>query len=143
MASGSLCVPNVGLGDIEVRFNQHDSGERQKALRMLKDMAQRGYAILVKLDDGSYVRAVSIDAERGCYIVQLPEFDAQVAGTEPATDSPPEQVAGAVADAVDRLRSGLDDGPALPTKARRGRKVRTSIPIERAHAVGIARSAGG
>lgn len=130
--TGSLCVPNVGLGDIEVRFNQHNSEERTKALRMLKDMRARGYAILVKLDDGSYTRAIDIDAERGCYIVQLPEFDAQVAGADPASDTPAEQ-----------SRTGLDDGPALPTKARRGRKVRTSIPIERAHAVGIARSAGG
>lgn len=142
--TGSLCVPNVGLGDIEVRFNQHNSEERTKALRMLKDMRQRGYAILVKLDDGSYTRAVDIDAERGCYIVQLPDFDAQVAGSEPVSDSPAEQVAGAAADAVEsrRLRAGLDDGVPLPAKGRRGRR-RTSIPIEQAHAVGVARSAGG
>lgn len=112
MMTGSLCVPNVGLGDIEVRFNQHDSAERDKALRMLTDMQKRGYAILVRLDDGSYTRAVEIDTARGCYVVQLPDGDAQVDGVE--------------------------------LKPRRGRKARTSrVPIERAHAVGIARSAGG
>lgn len=117
---GSLCVPNVGLGDIEVRFNQHSSEEREKALRMLKDMQQRGYAILVRLEDGSYVRATSVDAERGCYVVQMPEAEPERA---------PEK------------STGLDDGPPLKSKRGRPRKVR--IPIERAHAVGVARSAGG
>lgn len=133
--TGSLCVPNVGLGDIEVRFNQHDSAERDKALRMLTDMQKRGYAILVRLDDGSYTRAIEIDTARGCYVVQLPDFDAQVAGAAPVGDSPPEQVAGAMADA-------LDAGVPLPAKGKRGRR-RASIPITGAHAVGIARSAGG
>lgn len=118
ITTGSLCVPNVGLGDIEVRFNQHDSAEGQKALRMLLDMQQRGYAILVRLDDGSYVRATSIDAERGCYIVQLPDA--------------PEVIAAAMASVLDE-----------PIKKKRGRPRKVSIPIGRAHAVGIARSAGG
>lgn len=123
--TGSLCVPNVGLGDIEVRFNQHDSDERTKALRMLTDMRARGYAILVRLDDGSYTRAVDIDAERGCYVVQMPDA--------------PVEVVGETADPA--LRTDLNDGPALPQK-RRGRR-RSRIPIENAHAVGVARSAGG
>lgn len=138
---GSLCVPNVGLGDIEVKFNQHDSRERDKAIRMLKDMQTRGYAILVRLDDGSYVRATGIDHERGCYIVQIPDeepaavpdFDAQVAGTAPVTDTPAEVIA-------DNIGTALRDQP-LPKK-RRGR-VRKEIPFHQAAATGIARSAGG
>lgn len=132
MMTGSLCVPNVGLGDIEVRFNHHDSAERDKALRMLTDMQKRGYAILVRLDDGSYTRAVEIDTARGCYVVQLPDFDAQVAGSAPV----------AMADALaDALAGGWTCVPP-PTKGKRGRR-RAAIPISGAHAVGIARSAGG
>lgn len=114
--TGSLCVPNVGLGDIEIVFNQHNTDERDKAIRMLQDMQQRGYAILVRLDDGSYVRATEIDAERGRYIVQLPEGSTHQAAED------------------------LDDGP--PLKRKRGRP-RKGIPIHRARATGIARSAGG
>lgn len=116
--TGSLSVLNVGAGDIELRFNQHNTEEREKALKMLTDMQRRGYAILVRLDDGSYVRATEIDAERGCYVVQMPE-----------------------------MSTGLDEGPSLPgrrgsRKGPRGRQ-RRHVPIERAHAVGVARSAGG
>ena len=119
---GSLSVLNVGAGDIEVVFNQHDAGERERAIGMLKDMQARGYAILVRLEDGSYVRAESIDADRGRYIVQVPTDTAlQAAGAE-------------------------DVGEPAPTlkgrrRPRRGRRM--SVPIEGVHAMGVARSAGG
>jgi hypothetical protein len=111
--TGSLSCLNVGMGDIEIVFNQHDSGERERALKMLLDMRSRGYAIIVRLDDGSYVRAVDIDTTRGRYIVQMPE-DATHEAAEP-----------------------------LPAKSRRGRPPKSAIPVEKAHATGIARSAGG
>ena len=110
---GSLSCLNVGVGDIEIVFNQHNEDERQKALKMLMDMRDRGYAILVRLDDGSYVRAVDIDASRGRYIVQLPE-GATHAAAEPE-----------------------------PEKKKPGRPRKSSIPIDKAHATGVARSAGG
>lgn len=122
--TGSLSVLNVGAGDIEIVFNQHDATERDRAVKMLKDMQLRGYAILVRLDDGSYIRAKEIDAERGRYIVQLPD-GATHAAAEP----------------VDEPQTGLDDGP--PMKARRGRPRKSGIPVTSAHATGVARSAGG
>lgn len=67
--SGLLTVLNVGAGDIEVRFNAHQPEETARAIAMLKDMQTRGYAILVKQEDGSYARAVEIDAERALYII--------------------------------------------------------------------------
>ena len=39
--TGSLSCLNVGAGDIEIVFNNHDRGETKKALRMLTDMAAR------------------------------------------------------------------------------------------------------
>ena len=84
--TGSLAVLSVGMGDIEVRFNQHDEAETAKALKMLDDMKARGYAILVRLDDGSYVRAVDIDRTRGCYVVQIPADGAVPADVE--TEAP-------------------------------------------------------
>ena len=115
--TGSLSVLNVGAGDLEVRFNQHEPDEVERAVKMLRDMQQRGYAILVKNEDGSYSRAVSIDAERGLYIIS----------DEPNAIS------------LTSTTDCIDDGPKLPR--RRGR--RRTAPIVSSHAVGVARSAGG
>lgn len=112
--TGILSVLNVGAGDIRVTFNQHDRGERDKALAMLQDMQKRGYAILVQLDDGTYVRAKEIDAARGCYIVQLPD-----GGSHEAAE------------------------PVEPAPKRRGRPRKVAIPVTKARATGVARSAGG
>lgn len=118
--NGSLSVLNVGAGDISITFNQHDTGERDKALRMLKDMQKRGYAILVRLEDGTYTRALEIDETRGCYVIQEPaELPAMTADAGEASPAP------------------TGDAP-----KRRGRP-RKSVPIEKAHATGVARSAGG
>lgn len=117
MSYGELSVLNVGAGDIQVTFNEHDKAERQRAIKMLKDMQSRGYAILVELDDGTYTRAVEIDATRGRYVLQLPEADAHLAGDE--------------AEVVKRKR-GRPPG-----------RSRVSTPIKSRKAVGVARSAGG
>lgn len=121
MTTGSLSVLNTGMGDIEIVFNQHDEVERERAMTMLTDMLTRGYAILMRLDDGTYVRVTEIDATRGRYIVQLPAADVAQAGPE------------------------ADVEPAPTLKRRRGRPptVRVSAPIETRHATGVARSAGG
>lgn len=143
--TGSLSVLNVGAGDIEVVFNQHDEGEREKAVRMLKDMQARGYAILVKLDDGSYVRAKQIDAERGRYILQLPTGASHAAAEpiEPAAESP-------TSDALGTLCACGCGKTVKPGKTwllghhkRKKAGQRVAVPVHRAHATGVARSAGG
>ncbi|MGE3278045.1 MAG: hypothetical protein AB7O67_23280 [Vicinamibacterales bacterium] len=83
MSTGTLSVLNVGAGDIQVSFNQHDAEERQRAVRMLKDMQARGYAILVRLDDGTYTRALEIDEAHGAYVIQTPEPAAAAPVAEP------------------------------------------------------------
>jgi hypothetical protein len=112
--SGLLTVLNVGACDIEVRFNAHQPEETARAITMLKDMQARGYAILVKQDDGSYVRAVAIDAERAVYVVS-------------GNPTPPIVIDATVVE---------------PKKKGRGRRRRT-MPIAGSEAVGVARSAGG
>lgn len=120
MSTGSLSVLNVGLGDIEITFNTFDAVEKARALTMLTDMLRRGYAILMKLPDNSYTRVTEIDQSHGRYVVQIPE----------TVEAPAESVT-------------------LPDRAHRkkrpGRRPtrRVAVPIERAHAVGVARSAGG
>lgn len=130
---GIVQILNVGAGDIEVRFNQHQPEERARAIKMLQDMQHRGYAILIRLPDGSYTRALEVDAERGCYIIS----DPPIPRARPAA-----------------LGAGDDDGPEVesvplpPVEAeavmprRRGRP-RKSVPMEGTTVTGVARSAGG
>lgn len=116
--TGSLCVLNVGAGDIEVRFNPHQPEEIERAIKMLRDMQQRGYAILVKQDDGSYARAIEIDATHACYVIS-----GELAAP-PATDEP-------------------EPATEPPKKNGRRRRGYRRQPIATSHAVGVARSAGG
>ena len=63
--TGSLSILNVGAGDLELRFNPHQPEEVQRAITMLSEMIRRGYAILIREADGSYVRATDIDGLKG------------------------------------------------------------------------------
>lgn len=111
---GQLNVLNVGAGDIKVVFNEGDEAETSKAIKMLKDMQARGYLIAVELPDGTYTRAVDIDATRNRYIITVPD----------EMPLPPQ------AELVAEPR-------------RRGRRRKASVPVTGARAVGVARSAGG
>lgn len=125
-STGSLAVLNTGAGDIHIAFNNADEAETARAIAMLQDMQQRGYAVMVRRPDGTYTRAVSIDAETSSYVVLPPAVPA----TEPTAD-----------DAC--------DAPPIPSK-RRGRprgstraSARERLPIASSTAVTVARSAGG
>jgi hypothetical protein len=114
---GTLAVLNTGAGDITVAFNTADAEESARAIDMLLDMKARGYAIMVRLADGTYTRAVDIDANTGHYVVLAPS------NASPVESSP--------------------EAEATPTTKRRGRPRRERVPIDSASAVGVARSAGG
>jgi len=143
--TGSLSVLNVGKGDIEIVFNQHDTVERDRALKMLVDMRARGYAILVKLDDGSYVRAKTIDHARGRYIVQIPD-GATLAASEPIDTPAPTVKPGTCACGCGKaVRDGKTWVKGHHNRKRKGTKhgAYRAVKVHRAHATGIARSAGG
>jgi hypothetical protein len=134
---GELSVLNVGAGDITVTFNKEDRGETAKALRMLKDMSARGYAIMVQLPDHSYVRAKAIDEHTASYVVVLPE-DLPVSDAEVA--APAGTCACGCGGAVSPGKTWIRGH-----HHRRGRKgMRTArLPVRRSKAIGVARSAGG
>jgi hypothetical protein len=138
--TGSLCVLNVGAGDIELKFNQHEPDELARAVKILTDMQQRGCAILVKNEDGSYSRAHAIDASRGLYVISgEPRPQA-------ALPPPPERQA-LTGDVLDPAVDPDADADALVDQAlrarRRGRPPKRTVPIATSHAVGVGRSAGG
>lgn len=112
-STGSLAVLNTGAGDIIVTFNDHDDAETDKAIAMLVEMQQRGYAILVRQEDGTYTRAVAIDRATKSYVVVPP-------APEAAPDAAGE--------------------PAEKPRRSRGRR---RVAVKGATAVAVARSAGG
>ena len=114
VATGFLRVLNIAAGDIEVVFDAENPAETLRAIAMLKDMAKRGFLIAVRLEDGTFARAVDIDATRARYIVVVPDDIGLPADAVPVVEKRP---------------------------AKRGRKV--SVPIETSRAYGVARSAGG
>lgn len=136
--TGSLSVLNVGAGDINVTFNEHDPSETARAVKMLTDMQARGYAILVKLPSGRYARAKEIDGATGHYILMLPEDEAQAveAATPGAHPVTCECGCGRAVTPGKRFVRGHS------TKGRRGRR-KVAVPVRQAQAVGVARSAGG
>jgi hypothetical protein len=69
MTPGSLSILNVGLGDIEFRFDTGDPAEVEKARRAIEDMLGRGYTILVDDGAGQLRRATGFDLARGVYII--------------------------------------------------------------------------
>ncbi len=138
--TGSLCVLNVGAGDIEVRFNPHDAAEAAKAIRMLTDMMARGYAVLVRDEDGAYTRAVALDAARGRYVIMLPSADVAAETPLPADA----ELHTCKCGCGKKIAPGKTwaKGHHNRKPGSRGR-VKASVPVTKRHAVGVARSAGG
>jgi hypothetical protein len=116
--TGSLAILNTGAGDILVSFNDHDDAEADRAIAMLEDMQRRGYAIMVRQDDGTYTRAVAINRATKSYVVLPPRTAPVEAGDAPGADTP-----------APRRRGRPRKGAEQPIKGRR--------------AVAVARSAGG
>jgi hypothetical protein len=138
---GELSVLNAGAGDLKVVFNHQDADEAVKAIKMLRDMRERGYSVLVELPDGSYARAHEIDATRGQYILLLPSETAEaVKAAHPPEPGTCECGCGAPVTPGRRFVRGhwnkLHKG-----KGRGAYRVR--VPVSRARAVGVARTAGG
>jgi hypothetical protein len=129
-ATGSLVILNVGAGDIELRFNHDQPEEVTRAIAMLRDMQRRGYVILVKQADGSYARAIDIDASAAAYVIS---------GSPSDPVATPDTRLDAGVPLPDADPSGLAAG--LRHLKRRGRPRRQ--PIVDSHAVGVGRSAGG
>lgn len=121
---GAIGILNVGTGDTKLSFDPSKPAERERAAKVVEDMLQRGYAILVQVGekDGKplYMRAEGFDPETCEYlIVGLPD----VAATEPDSET--------------------ETSTERPRK-KRGRKANVGrMPAASTRATAVARSAGG
>lgn len=116
--TGTLDILNVGAGDVTITFDKSNPAEAIRAKRIIKDMLRRGYALLVKMEDGSYQRAKSFDENTAEYII------ADL--SEPDDDYEPQ----------------LNAAESLPPK-KQGRPPNRRVKMENATATAVGRSAGG
>ncbi len=120
---GEIGILNVGAGDTKLSFDPANPADRERAAKIVADMLQRGFAILIEVgkQDGKpvYQRAEAFDAATCEYlIVGLPE------------------------DMLEQDYGARPDPKAIkPAAGTRPRRYR--VPAEKTRAVSVARSAGG
>ncbi len=117
---GTLSCLSVADGDIEISFDTQNCAEAIRAKRIITDMLHRGYALLVKLEDGTYTRVHNFIEKQGTYIIA--DFD--------PTEETDEQI------------ETKTETPEPAIKGTRGRK-RKNVAMERSTVVAVAPSAGG
>jgi hypothetical protein len=127
---GELSVLNVAAGDIKLTFDTNDAVEAIRAKRMISDMLRRGYALLIEVD-GKFQRALEFKEDVGEYIVA--DFDPSGPALKP-------QITHTIAEEIIHAENETKNETSLPKAKSRGRK---AIPMEKAKAVAVGRSAGG
>lgn len=121
--TGEVGILNVGAGDTKLSFNSDDPAETIRAGRIVKDMLQRGYALLVRTEDGKYQRALDFDESVNEYIIAD-------RGTD---DTPP----GEEADGTPQ------ETKVTKTSQRRKKTGRRRVKAADTHGISVSRTAGG
>lgn len=125
---GTIGILSVGAGDIRLTFDPANQAEMIRAARIVKDMLQRGYALLIQIDDGqggkTYARATGFDEKTNEYII---------------ADLDPVQ-AEADADLKGGEETPAEEAPARPEKRPRGGR---RVAATTTSGVAVARTAGG
>lgn len=124
-----LDILNCGAGHLEIRFDEKDVIEIERAKRIIQDMLRRGYALFVHGPDNTLIRVKRFDAAKGVYIIAdgptiAPE-PSEVQDDPRATPTPPEQTDG-----------GVKRGRGRPRKEK-------EVPMAEAKVTVVGRSAGG
>lgn len=130
---GSINCLSVSEGDITITFDSNNAAEAIRAKRMIRDMLRRGYALLVKLEDGTYTRCLEFDEASSEYIVA--DFDPVIAAEQDNND-------------VQEIEKQTEEAKAIQPNAKkfpgpgrpRGRK---RLDMSKSHATAIAPSSGG
>lgn len=130
--NGTIGILNVGAGDTKLTFDKANPAERERAAKIVAEMIQRGYSILVQVgvqkhdgrEEPIFRRAHGFDAETCEYIIAAGPDEEIAVGDLLKAEAPAEE----------KRR------PGAPRK-NKGDRVR--IPADRTRAVSVGRSAGG
>ncbi len=120
--SAGIDILNTGAGHTEIRFDNGDPLELERAKRIITDMLRRGYVLFVEMGDKKLSRVQAFDAERGVYIIadlgEPPESPVEVAGVD-------------------------ETGAQVIERRKPGRPRNTEVSMTKVKATAIGRSAGG
>jgi hypothetical protein len=122
-------ILNCGTGHTEVRIDQSNPIEIERAKRIITDMLRRGYVLFVEGPDHALTRVERFDPEKGVYIIAdlgEPEIHLLPPGVEGAPLSP-----------------AAPEPQPMPTGLKRSRGRKAEVPMTSTRATAIARTAGG
>lgn len=120
MITGSLSVPSVGRGHLEISFTEGDAVQEEQARRVIEDMLKRGYSLFIhdETDPKKLIKVRHFDAKHMRYVI--------------AADAGHPTMA--TADVATRRKS---------YSKRRGRSRMRSVPVRSSRSIAIAPTAGG
>lgn len=123
--TGTVGVLNVGAGDTKFVFDKANPAECIRAARIVKDMLQRGYALLVDVGEGKYQRVYDFDEAKFEYIIA--DLDPEAAHSEVRGGD------------IEPRAAPRESEPAVPTRGR-GRR---GLDATSTGAIAVGRTAGG
>jgi hypothetical protein len=136
---GTMGILNVGAGDTKLTFDKNNPAELIRSGRIVTDMLQRGYALLIEVpgkkgQPPTYQRVYSFREDTSEYIIaDLDPLQAAKADEAGHAQSQPGEETAAIA--------ATEPEPTKP-RAKPGRKTR-AISATGTTGVAVARSAGG
>lgn len=130
---GTVGILNVGAGDTKLSFDNSKPAEVKRAARVVKDMLERGFAILVEVgrdDKGPlYRRATGFDPDTCEYLI---------VGAPDEADEETHEETSAQKDGTPGKK-----GRKARAKATPGKRTTKRVPASKTKAVAVARTAGG
>ena len=125
---------NCGAGDISLTWNANDPMEIERAMRVVKDMLRRGYALFVKGADGKMTKVKGLDESAGAYLI-ADGPDGSAPAPEPVKEPEPGEDPTYFQRPSQEVQAKVEEAG----KKKRGRPVKMS----HAKVVAVGRSAGG
>lgn len=133
---GKIDILNCAKGHAEVHVDAADPISLARSARIIEDMLRRGYVLFINGADGALIRVEKFDAEKKVYIIgDGPLYAGEVPAAEPERRNP---LCGEVKAPITHPPGQAPRrGPGRPKKGTR------EVPMEKAHATAIPRTAGG
>jgi hypothetical protein len=126
--NGIVEILNVGDGDTKLTFDKDNPAERKRAAKIVKDMLDRGYCLLVQIGEDEkgpiYRRATAFDPDTCEYIIATAHDEVIEIGATVQTKK-------------------VAKKKVAKKKATRKKKSTARVPAEKTKAVSVARTAGG
>lgn len=141
---GTVSILNVGGGDIKISFDRSNPGEAIRAARIVQDMLQRGYALIVEVNrngEKRYERVYGFDPDTNEYIIA--DFDPTASGIVAKRIVTVQEEKFVEKDTTKRQDTAATESSEDKQPAKQGGRRGARIKAEQTTAIAVGRSAGG